>query len=190
MGDKGFLIKKSNNIFKDILLTRKERKISDSDSNEHIYAYRYIGLNNESEYYNEIIKLNSNLLKLGNIYMFFEDKIDIPYDLERTNKIKNCINNASLNGFFVDSIVEALYQEGMLKINNFINKSLKEALIKLINLYVKNEGKVNLSLIVSFISKIIFWLYEYIPKSFSYDIKDHNPKAVYYGNIKNTKHIF
>ncbi|WP_291564713.1 MULTISPECIES: YceG family protein [unclassified Clostridium] len=190
MEDKGFVLKKSNDIFRDILLTRKERKISNSDNNEYIYGYRYIGLNNESEYYSEIIKLNSNLSKLGNIYIHFEDKINIPYDLERTNKIKDCINNASLNGFFIDNIVEALYREGILKINNFINKNIKEALIRLINLYMKNEGKVNSSLIVSFISKIIFWLYEYIPKSFCYDIKEHNPKVLYYGNIKKHEAYF
>ncbi|MBS5822241.1 MAG: hypothetical protein KID00_00030 [Clostridium argentinense] len=190
MEDKKFTLKKSNDIFKDILLKRKERKISDSDNSEYIYGYRYIGLENENEYYNEIIKLNNNLSKLGNIYIHFEDKINIPYDLERTNKIKSCINNASLNGFFIDNIVEALYRENMLKINNFINKDIKEALLKVINLYMKKENKVNPSLIVGFISKILFWLYEYIPKSFSYSIKDYNPKVLYYGNIKKHEAYF
>lgn len=183
---------KSNNIFEDILLPIRERKISLDDSNSYVFFCRYIGLQSEAEYYNKILSLHRELSKLGDLYLLFKFKIDIIVDQRITKEVTYYAKEVNLTNFISGDIVDIFQQKELFKIckNNEINIKLKNALREIIKLYSINEKLSNITIGINFFVKLLCWAKEYIsPRSDSF-MTIYNPKVVYYGDIKKHEGYF
>ena len=145
--DKFPILLKSNKVFDDMLLPLRERKTSLTDSNSYVIFYRYIGLTTEEEYYDKILNFHRELSKLSNLYLVLKDKIDIPINLELTDKIKNCLGSTTIDKFATGEVIDAL------KLNNILKGNIIGAFKEVIKLFSENEKLTNLSIGINFIIK-------------------------------------
>lgn len=191
MGDKMSAINNptllnSKDIFSDILIPNRDRKMSSQGNEINIYFYRYIGVNSEREYFDKIINLNRELSKLDKQYILFKNKIDIPMNNDVTNKINSNSNNIKIEDFASGEIVDKLVQMGIMNITNNIgvNEKFVFAYKEVTKLYAINEKLTNLSIGINFAIKLLCWSIEYVPNRYSSFMSIYNPKVVYYGDIK------
>lgn len=183
---------KSNNVFNDILLPQRERKISTEDRKTYILFYRYIGFQSEKEYFDKIISLHRELLKLDKLYLLFKSKIDLPYNTAIMDKLNSCSNLFTLDHFLSGELADIIHEHHLFDISNneIINTNLKNAFKEIIKLYAYNEKLSNMNIGKNFIAKLLCWIFEYLPGVFDSFITIFNPKALYYGSIKKHEGYF
>ena len=189
--NKNTVIMQSQNPLEDMLLTIDERKKSVSSGKLTLLGCLYCGFDEKQAYLNNIDKLHNKLLKLENLYIYFQAGIPILPDEKITKDVSELLLGLANN---IDSeVIERLIKkEELFNItnNSSINLSLKEAFNKILNQYIKNEASVNVSKLKNFAIKILSWCKNYINQLYKNEISDNNPKCIYYGCIKKHESYF
>ncbi|HBX23134.1 MAG TPA: hypothetical protein DEF34_05825 [Desulfotomaculum sp.] len=174
------ILKKSNDIYNDILVPLKER--SQDKDKKYIYFYRIVGFNNQTDFINKTALLNQKLVNLGNLYLYFIEKIPIPFNEQLTDKINKTFASleVSANSSQVENLCNIIEMANLFPVPAVeIKNSFKIVLDK----YLKEEKTANAGMIKNFVSKLILWIHEYIP-SLMQTKSPWNPKILYYGDIK------
>jgi len=173
--NKQIILKQSNDIYNDILLPLKERSQNNGKS---VYFYRIIGFDNQIEFVNKTTLLHERLINLGNLYLYFIENIPVPFNKNLTSNINKAF--AKLNSIQADKICNILETENLFPLPS---AEIKEPFKTVIKEYLGNERSANISMVKNFVSKLILWMYEYIPQLYKIS-SPWNPKVLYYGNIK------
>ncbi len=191
-------LKTSNDIFNDVLLPLNRRIgfINGTTPIVPIYFYRYVGIDNEEEYYHRLNKLDKDLSNLNDLYLNFIGNIPLKHNPSLIDKIQYVWDRCNLE-LFNQSKIESLITlfKGNASLpelkNSLLNSSMEESLIYTLNLYSKKEPHLNSTKIKNFTLKLLSWINEFIPSLLqSFDIKGEknkdiiNPKVVYLGDIK------
>lgn len=171
-------MKQSNDILKDILSPLQER-----GENPCNYFYRIIGCNDEREYLSEINSLDKQLNLTGN-YFLFDRTIPVSTDLIIIERVRKLFEPVPFKDFSNGALLNLLDLKGYFSIssNSEVNRRIKDSFGIILNLYLKNELAVTLSMGVNFSTKILLWFGDYgkqiLKKS------PYNPKAVFWGSPK------
>ena len=174
----GTTLKQSDNIFNDILTPLNARGTS-SD----VYFYRIIGCDDERQYKSEIIELDEKLSSLGN-YIRFDEVIQIRPNSTLIDKAKKLFKQVPLKDFRNGALLNVLDTQGYFTItpDHQAKQKIKNAFRTMLNLYLKNEPTVNLSIIDNFVTKVLLWLGDYGQQINQESL--YNPKIVYWGSPK------
>jgi hypothetical protein len=189
----------SSSIYKDALIFPKDRKEFKKTDDYIIipnYFYRIIGIehSSESEYYNELYKMDINFKNLECNYQKFEKGFNTYINNELLNKINKIWTEIS-----ADKNLRAMYLGPNLfgaKLIKHTNNRSKDELIKntltfCIDIFIKYNKNNNSTIIKNFCTKMIFWFNQYGYKGIlDLDENFHNPKIIYYGNIKRDEAFF
>ncbi|WP_461205800.1 YceG family protein [Clostridium sp. DL1XJH146] len=195
----GTRIKKTLDIFTEIKLPTEKRGgyLQGSNPIVPVYFYRYIGLEEgelaQEEYSNKIYLLDKEFEKQEYNYIKFIDRIPSPSNSE-LGKIINIIDRIFKGKTTVDVeyILNEVYRNKLLpqSSNVSLNNSFKYALMEVFNMYLANENP-NVSKTKNLLVKFIVWINKYsknLFKNIKADSLDvHNPKILYYGEIKYTE---
>ena len=188
-------ILESQNLFKDIFVPVNKRQgfIGSKSPNIPIYFYRYIGTcENKELYYENLHKLNDDLISLQNSYLNFTSGIpmkilstsiaQIPWDgLLSTNSLKR------------NALINILKTEGLLPNikNDFFDDYIGNGFDEILALYLANKPNVTETVIKNFAIKFLGWIGQFVPTLFQnsdYNPKLEkniiNPKVLFYGDIK------
>ena len=178
--NKRIVLKPSNDIYNDILLPLKERSL-DNDK-RYVYFYRIIGFQDQTEFINKTVLLHEKLANLGNLYLYFIDKIPLPFNKQLTDNINKAF--ASLNVPANNSQAENICN--IMETNNLYPTpavEIKNSFKIVLDEYLKKENTANAGMTKNFVSKLILWMHEYIPELYKTK-SPWNPKILYYGDIK------
>ncbi|WP_291299562.1 YceG family protein [Desulfosporosinus sp. BICA1-9] len=174
------IVKESDDIFKDILSPLKER-----GAIPYVYFYRIIGCDDERQYQLEVIRLDERLRSMGNYYCF-DKTIPLTTDRSLIERAKKLFEPLPLKDYSNGALLNVLETQGYFSLtsDNQVHLKIKKAFGHMLNLFITNEGPVNLSIMLNFSTKILLWFGNYgklINKKSLY-----NPKIVYWGSP--TKH--
>ncbi|MEG6615761.1 YceG family protein [Peptococcaceae bacterium 1198_IL3148] len=166
-------LNQANDIFNDILLPSKKR------TRGTVYFYRLIGFNNQSEFLTKVTLLHQQLLKYGDLYLYFIDSLPLPFNNILTDKISQGLTD--LNSTDPTVICDVLTKASLLPT---VNSQMTGSLKTILDLYIKNEPTVNISQLKNFVTKILLWAHQHVPTLYRQSNANHNPKVLYYGEIK------
>ncbi|HWQ42099.1 MAG TPA: YceG family protein, partial [Desulfosporosinus sp.] len=172
------VLKQTDDIFNDILSPLIERGPS-----SYVYFYRIIGCDHEENYLAEIVSLDAKLRSLGN-YIFFDRGIRIASNLSSIEAARKLLIQVPLNDYSNGALLNVLETHGYFSFtsNLQVNRKIKDAFGIMLNLYMRNERAVNLSIIMNFVMKVLLWFVDYgkqVGKKSAY-----NPKIIYWGSPK------
>lgn len=189
--NKEVVLKRSRNIFEDMLLTINERKEIIDENVLSVISYCYKGFDDKNSYLKNVEKLHDKLLKLGNLYSYFVYVIPITADDYIAKEVTNLLQGEGPQ-IKKESIEKFIEKEEIYNVtsNTVINGLVKEAFISILRDYIKNEAGVNVSKVKNFTIKILSWTKEYVSQMFKSNIVENNPKIVYYGSIKKHESYF
>ncbi len=190
----------SVDIYKDIFIKPQERmNFLDNMGSVTlpVYFYRIIGIeqNSKDEYYNAIHNLDQQLKKLDKLY----NRIDFRPD---TNVGANIIQkvNAIWEEIKADSNLRApyisanFYGSGILKLTKkerkdiLVRNSFHGCLESFISMQKPHKTP---GIIKNFCIKLLYWFEKYALQALdSYDFQGHNPKMLFYGDIKRDEIFF
>ncbi|AAK79378.1 hypothetical protein BJV85_002585 [Clostridium acetobutylicum] len=186
------LFKNSENIFQDITLKISERdKLQNTGSFNKTISYFYSGFDDKKKYLEDIQKLHSKLLVLNNLYIYYCNSIPVLADEEITKKISNLVSSLQNNNQ-ANELKKFIIEEEFFNITPIseINKEYKEKFNFILDKYIKEEPAVNITKLKNFSVKILSWAKKYICQLFKLEIKDFNPKIIYYGSVKKHESYF
>jgi hypothetical protein len=163
----------TNDIFNDMLLPLKER----TNRENCAYFYRLIGFDNQTEFQNKVTLLHQQLAQLGDLYLYLVDSIPLPFNKSLADRISQALTN--LNDNEPTAICELLDQA-----NLFPTPKMKGSLTTVLELFIKNEPTANISIVKNFISKMMLWAHQHVPTLYRQTNSEHNPKVLYFGDIK------
>jgi len=170
------ILKTSDNIFYDILSPLKER-----GAMPYVYFYRIIGCDDEQQYKLEINQLDERLRSIGN-YVYFDKTITLTTDPLLIERARNLFEPVPLKDFGNGAILNVLETQGYFSItsDDRVHHKIKEAFGVMFNLFLKNEGTVNLSILLNFSAKILLWFGNY--GKLLNKRSEYNPKFVFWGS--------
>lgn len=182
--------KNSYDFKKDIFLELKNRSeyIFNKDILISNYFLRIIKTQeNKIDYSNSLYLLKDNLSYSNLAYVIFDNKIELPNNIE-LNNLKNLFDKyMDFNN--LNSIKEILLKYLNTK-DELIFNTLYLSFLEIINEYIKNENS-NINMMKNFLLKFIYWIKAYAFNLYKKtDYKIHNPKAIYFGNIKKHEAYF
>lgn len=185
-------LKKTENIFEDILLPINQRSGFVGEPYPILPAYftRYIGSpgltdNWEAEYFNSLYNLDKALLNTES-YLKFLEGIPTPSAAE-----SSLIPPEIIKYQYKDKleIIEHILQAKILHRthNALLDNSINKTFVEIVNLFIEKGGNTNLSLILNFSLKLVIWFNRYLPQLYVDPFsnkKPYNPKILFYGTIK------
>ncbi|MCT4585951.1 MAG: YceG family protein [Peptostreptococcaceae bacterium] len=182
--------KNSFDFKKDIFLELKNRSeyVFNKDVLISNYFLRIIKTENDKiDYSNSLHLLKDNLNYSNLAYVVFDNKIELPNNIE-LNNLKNLFDKyMDFNN--LNSIKEILIKYLNTK-DELIFNTLYLSFLEIINEYIKNESA-NINMMKNFLVKFIYWIKAYGFNLYEKtDYKIHNPKAIYFGNIKKHEAYF
>lgn len=168
------------------LLLGSAMNTNSDNADVDVYFYRYIGFDNKDEYIKKLNNLNEKLSALGNMYLKYNGKIPQPYNAGLTNRINLILNNILASDVRNNKLGEILEKNGFFNLTKDpdINLLIRKAFDIIMELYLVNEPISNSSIEKNFITKLIIWISEYVPRLFQAKINNEGPRVVYYGDIK------
>lgn len=171
-------IKESGDIFNDILTPLKER-----GTIPYVYFYRIIGCDDEIQYQLQISSLDARLRALEN-YIFFDKSIPQTTDPILIKRARNLFEHVPLKDFRTGALLNGLEASGYFSLtpDKQVNRKLKDAFGMMLNLFMTNEGTLNLSIMVNFSIKVLLWFVNY-GKFINRELP-YNPKIIYWGSPK------
>ncbi|MBX4261833.1 YceG family protein [Clostridium estertheticum] len=188
-------ILESQDLFEDIFtpINKRHGFIRSKSPNVPIYFYRYIGTcENKDIYYENLHKLNDNLITLQNLYLSFTNGIPM-------KTLATSISQISWSGLLIPSPIQRKNLFNILKSkglflnmkNNFFDDYIESSFDQTLALYLINEPNVTETVLKNFAVKLLGWIGEFVPKVFNdidYNPKIEkdiiNPKVLFYGEIK------
>jgi len=193
-------LKKSENIFKEILipLTQRTGYVGAPFPILPAYFTRYIGVPGssddwEAEYYNSLYNLD-NAFKTSGFYLKFLDGIPAPSTAEGELIPQALIGYPYRDRF---EIVEHLLQANILSqsYDQLLDNTIRKTFVDSVDLFVEKSRNINPSIVLNFSIKLVTWLNRYLPKFFTRNNRnkkfsagglyfEHNPKILFYGAIK------
>jgi S1-C subfamily serine protease len=188
----------SDKIMDDIMAPLASRKgiMRGSSTIIPVYCCRLIGITESgNNYYENLANLDYKLSGLRHMYLRFTENIPILID----NDI-----SVEINKLWQDGFLETTGVENFISVCNIpallpdisagpLRNTLQNGLVDIINLYKKNSPAINSTMLKNFCIKLICWLKKYassILRHVDYLNAEHNPKALYYGNIKDHEVYF
>lgn len=189
----------AKDVLNDIFLLPKARRgfaYNHTTITVPIYFYRLIGVNNEDEdeYYNSLFNLDNQLSKLKELYKRIDNRLDTAIPQEKINKVNwgwgQVEDIKSLN---LKLIVENLFRAGVLPStrNQIKDKLIKEKFLRTLDIFIGTQKNINSSILKNFSIKILHWIEKYGLLSIkSFDYTKHNPKVMFYGDIKRDEIYF
>lgn len=174
----------ADNLIEDIFIPIVERP-KYSEISLPVFFYRYIGMDNEKEYFEEITFIDKKLSLFNRLYKRFIGEVPFILDKELVTGINSIWNSVTIEDIRTERIGEILSDENLLHISEDmnINNRIKKELPILIKKYVVKENITNMNKIKTFILKQLIWTKAYIIPLFSENSKRYNPKILYYGDI-------
>jgi len=154
-----------------------------------VYCCRLVGVTEPVNcYYDSLAELDCKLLGLGNLYLKFTENIPILIDNDLSLKISNIWQDK----FFkieTEELVSTLGIPGLLSEAPLgpLTTGLQRSFMDIINLYKKNSPAITSTIFKNFCIKMLCWLKKYaLPIFTNIDFQGtvHNPKVLFYGNIK------
>ena len=186
-------LKKNENVFSEILVPLSKRSGYVGKPYPIIPAYfvRYIGAPStvdawEAEYYNSLYNLDKALHRSSG-YLKFIDTIPTPYAEESMTIPPKLIDYPYQDRF---QILEQVLQANILCQTNdlLLDNTIKSVFVDIVNLFAARNSNLSLSILLNFALKLVTWLNRYLPELFGSRNKgfdyEHNPKILFYGNIK------
>jgi hypothetical protein len=186
----------SKDIFKDIFISPKERRgfaCNNTVATLPIYFYRIIGVENEEDYYNNLFNLDKQLSKID-LYRKIDSGLDMsinPNKIDSAARAFAVINEALISK--PELIVENLSRfDVLLSTKNLIKDLIiKDKLTRVLRLFINHQKVINLSVIKNFCIKMAHWIEKYdLYKITKMDYNVHNPKLLFYGNIRRDEAYF
>lgn len=152
------------------------------------YFYRFIGVkNNESEYYENLYKLDKELNKVGPCYKRFNEGLDKNISIGLQDQLNYIWVNAShMEILDVSSIINSISDNELFPdlSNKILLKQIKNNLKGLIEYYIKSSEEIHKDEIKVIINYTIHWINIYSKELFEkFDYSNVNPKILYYGEI-------
>lgn len=165
-----------------------------------VYFCRYIGIKeNENTYYEELTNLDKNLIELDSSYLKFTKPIPFLFYDRILNAAGSIWEQITENLIKSQDNTHFLYNAGIfphIKCN-ILNASLVKAFSEVLSLFWANSKNTSTTIVKNFGLKLLNWIHEYVPGLFSdfsiSNIKNekiHNPKVVFYGDIKEHEAYF
>lgn len=152
---------------------RKKFERSNSENCFKPYFYRFIGVEDSSNYNNILKTLNDRIEEHKDITLLFENSIPMLGEMELIQYIYNELNTMDITNMKEQDIV--LFDD------EIVNKMFLKSLDYVIPLAIKNENFFNENIINNFITKLIVWTYSFVKNINFYS--EVNPKCIYYGQI-------
>ena len=186
----------AKDLFKDIFLSPKDRRgfaCNNTIATLPIYFYRIIGVDNEEDYYNNIFNLDKQLSKID-LYKKIDSGLDMsinPNKIDSATRAFAIINESIINK--PELIVENLSRFDILLSTKNLIKDLmiKDKLTRVLRLFIDHQKVINLSVIKNFCIKMAHWIDKYdLYKIVKMDYNIHNPKFLFYGNIRRDEAYF
>jgi hypothetical protein len=190
----------TNDIYRDVLQKPEDRRgycKSGGLLSLPVYFYRIIGIeqHSDNQYFNELYNLDLQLRKIEGVYHRFENRLDTfvnPQIIEKLNNVWNEIKaDTNLRAPY---LAANLSGAGLLKfpISDLKNNIIKKAFEKCLEFFMSTQKhQKNPSIIKNFCIKIIYWFEKYGLKYFkNFDINNHNPKFLFYGDVKRDEIYF
>lgn len=168
----------SNDIFQDIFTKQSDRTAK--TDNYYVYFASIIGIHNLQDYCDFLANIKEKTIKYKSQYLLFEEKISFTAVPERVNKTLSLIDKVNLDNF-QDSFVKIVDDDEL-------NERLKSGISVIHELALKNKLLKTQSIEKNFIIKMIIWAQDNL-KGIIWKL-DHNPKAFYFGKIKEHESLF
>lgn len=197
------ILKASNDIFKDFpsSLNKRSGFIGKPMPIIPVHFYRYIGIEeNADEYYNNLYRLDKKLELLGDLYLKFTCDLPIeasPELMSKTNNVWKAIPNFNKNekDVLIGLLIEANVFPDLRE--EIITSSIVKSFSSILELYLNIDPNINTAKIKNFSLKMLMWIHKFVPnlfKKFDYQKNSmneiHNPKILYYGDIKKHEAYF
>lgn len=171
--------------FKDILVPIQQRP--HFNGNQYaVYFCRVIGLDDETQYLQQLSELDAKLSLLGDFYLKFTTPIPIENHSEILSKIQAVFQNIGILQIENGAVISLLERGGVLEFANgtpyFFR--LQNALLQILSHYLKSEKNQTVTTIKNFITKILIWTEKYVKPWVTQQDLYHCPKVLFYGDIK------
>lgn len=153
---------------------------------------RFIGIENEKDYFNSINNMDNSLIKLVKDFKIGYlrlKSLNISFSSDEFSVLESHYNN-----------IISSYSDKSIKYNfnlpfNFENISwnnlFKKEFINTIDVFCKTNINFSTTILKNFIIKLLFWTKIYFPKLFlKTKVLSNFPKFVFYGNIKLQEYLF
>ncbi len=156
------------------------------------YFYRFIGIKkNDTDYYDNLYKLDKELMKIGHGYRRFSDGLDKNISIRLQNVLNDIWANEFQNSNIdVSTIINLISDNGLFPDlpNKVLLSQIKNNLKGLIEYYIKSNEMVDNHNIKLIINYMIHWINIYSKELFQkFDYMSLNPKVLFYGNISKTE---
>ena len=156
------------------------------------YFYRFIGIKtNESDYYENLYKLDSELKKLGTSYIRFSEGLDKDINIRLQNVLNDIWVKVSKTEILdVSTIINLISDNGLFPdlSNKVMLQQIKNNLKGLIEYYIKSNEIMDRDNIKVIINYMIHWINIYSEELLrNFDYSNINPKVVFYGDISKTE---
>ena len=185
----------SQNLFQDIFVPVNKRQgfIKSKSPNIPIYFYRYIGIDENSEfYYENLHKLNDKLTSLQSLYINFTSGIPVKILSTSVSEI-SWDGLLSSNSLQRNTLISVLKTKGLFPNfnNSYFNEYIQNSFDETLSFYFKNEPNSTETVLKNFAIKLLGWILDFTPKLFNnsnynstLDENINNPKVLFYGEIK------
>ncbi|KNY29173.1 YceG family protein [Pseudobacteroides cellulosolvens] len=182
---------RSDKIMDDIMSPLANRKdyTKGASTTIPVYCCRLIGITEPvNSYYDNLADLDCKLMGLGNVYLKFTENIPILIDNDISLEINKLwqdkfLESATEEFISICDIPRLLFEISAGPLTN----TLQKALVDIINLYKKNSPAITSTIFKNFCIKMLCWVKKFASQIFrnmDFQTAVHNPKVLFYGNIK------
>jgi len=185
---------KTDNVYEDIFILPKERRgfaFNQRIMVTPIFFYRIIGVEDKNTYEQKLIELHNRLKELGDIYLKVDKGLDKFIDNGFIQKTNYHWSNAERTGLSSAKIIveSTLKSDVVSSINSVKDKLIKDKLIILLDIFMKNQS--NMNIVKNFYIKFLYWIQKYAIKILeNYEYGNINPKVLFYGDIQRDEIYF
>ena len=189
--EKKAVIIQAKELFEDIFLPITERPKYDKNTLP-VYFYRYIGVEDEGRYLNEIRYIDNKLSSLNGLYRRFVNEIPLAQNSSLVQKMNEIWGFVKAESFQTEDVFNILSKANLFSFTNKdeINSKVKEVMSEVISLYIDNQDVLNLSKVKTLILKLLIWTNSYIIPFFNMNTDRYNPKILHYGKISEHEFYF
>ena len=159
------------------------------------YFYRFIGIRNSEEEYNEnLCKLDKELKKLGPCYKRFSEGLDKNISISLQNILNDVwMNAAKMEVIDVSLIINLIGDKGLFPnlSNKVLLQQIKNNFKGLTEYYIKSNESMDRHDIKVIINYMVHWINTYSEELFEkFDYIGINPKVLFYGDISKAEAFY
>ncbi|MCB2289556.1 YceG family protein [Clostridium sp. CS001] len=160
-----------------------------------IYFYRFIGIKNyEEEYQENLSKLDKELKKSGSWYKRFSEGLNKNFSIRQQNILNDIwMSTSKMEVIDVSLIINLISDNGLFPdlSNKVLLQQIKNNFKGLMEYYIKSNEMMDINDIKVIINYMVYWINIYSKELFEkFDYMGINPKILFYGDISKEEVLY